>query len=114
MRQRYIPNPNLHLQHYRRQTGHGLSAFKGSRMQHGSGFLANLARRAIPLIAAGVKMAKPHVKKAAQGIAKELLGKAANKFMAPMPKPKRKRPKRLSRAKRVKRATSPDIYDVSH
>ena len=112
MRQRYIPNHTIHRHHFRQQIGRSLPAFEGSRMQYGSGFFANLARKAIPLIAAGVKMAKPHVKKAAQGIAQEFLGKAAEQFMAPMPRGKKR--KRVSRKKKVKRATSPDIYNVSH
>ena len=114
---RYVPNPNIHRDHFRQQLGHGLPGFRGSRMQYGHGigaFLGKLARRALPLLVSavktGVKVAKPHAKTMLQGMAKDVIGKAAEKYMAPMPRQRPRRPKRLSRAPKRKQATSPDIF----
>ena len=78
----YIHNPTVYRQHYQNQVGRALPAFKGSRIQHGHGlgsFLGGLARKALPLLASGVKMAAPHLKRAAKNIAKDVAGKAFHK-----------------------------------
>lgn len=112
----YIHNPNIYRHHYRSQVGTGLPGFSGNRMhriQYGEGLgsiLSSLARKAIPILASGVKLAAPHVKHALKGIAKdvthEVTQKAANKFFNTS-KPKRKR---SSKRKNVKAFTSKDIF----
>ena len=79
----YRQDPLTYRHHFHNQVGGDLPGFKGARIQYGNGigsFLGALARKAIPLIKAGVRMAAPHAKKAAKNIAKELGGKVIQKF----------------------------------
>ena len=77
----YIHNPDIYRRHYKAQIGRALPGFSGSRMQHGEGigaFLGSMARKALPLISSGLKMAKPHLTRAAKGVAKDLTHQAAD------------------------------------
>ena len=77
----YQQDPNI----YRRHFGGNLPGFKGARIQHGNGigsFLGILARKAIPIIRAGVKLAAPHVKQAGKDIAKDLSKELVKKVSA--------------------------------
>ena len=115
----YVHDPNIYRNHYGRQVGSALPGFRGMRMhQEGYGigaFLGKLARKAIPLILSGLKsgarIAKPHVKKAATGIAKDV----SNKFFQEVTNRGNKRKKATNgpvrRRKKVKRTTSKDIFD---
>lgn len=114
----YIHNPNIYRHHYRKQVGSALPGFSGSRMhrvQYGDGLgsiLSSLARKAIPLLASGVKLATPHVKQALKGIAKDVTQQVAHEATSRMfnkPKPKRKR---VSKRKNVKASTSKDIFSA--
>ena len=78
----YRQDPSIYRNHFIRQAGGDLPGFKGTRVQHADGigsFLGALARKAIPLIKAGVKLAAPHVKKAGKDIAKDLANQAIKK-----------------------------------
>ena len=100
----YRQDPNLYRNHFVRQAGGDLPGFKGTRVQYADGigsFLGALARKAIPLIKAGVKLAAPHVKKAGKEIAKDLTGQVMRK--ATQKKCVRKR-------KASKRARPNDIF----
>jgi len=113
----YIHNPKIYQHHFKSQLGSGLPGFEGTRMhrqQWGSGIgsmLAKLARKAIPLLISGAKLAKPHVVKAAKGIAKDVtktvLDKASTKLFNKKRKAKRAP---VRRRKKVKQSTSHDIF----
>lgn len=115
----YIHNPNIYRHHFKSQLGSGLPGFQGTRMhreQWGSGigsFLAKLARKAIPLLVSGAKLAKPHLVKAAKGIAKDAAQEASMKIFNKKRKAKRSP---VRRRKKVKRTTSQDIFskNVAH
>lgn len=62
----YIHNPALFRAHF---SGQGLPAFKGTRVHRGRGWVSKLKRYAVPLLAAGVQAAAPHVSKAARNVA---------------------------------------------
>ena len=121
----YQQDPNIYRHHFNRQSGGDLPGFKGTRVQHADGigsFLGALARKAIPLIKAGVKLAAPHVKQAGKEIAKDITGRVIKKAAEKMSGNRRKVNKRRktykgrkakkSRRKRKasKRATSKDIF----
>ena len=114
----YQQNPFVYRNHFRQQVGGDLPGFKGSRTQHGDSlgsFLGALARKAIPLIKAGVKLAAPHVKKAGKDIAKDLTGKAIQEVSSRIGRGRRnkrtnKRRKTIRKRKTVKGATSKDIF----
>ena len=112
---KYIHNPNIYRHHFQR--GSALPGFRGTRMhrQHGDGigsFLGKLARKAIPLLISGAKLAKPHVMNAAKNIANDV-GKSVVKTIT-NPKPN-KRGKvgdnHIRRQKYSRRSTTPDIFD---
>ena len=98
----------------RHQVGGDLPGFKGTRMQYGNGidsFLGALARKAIPLIKAGVKIAAPHAKKAARNVARELTGQVVQEVAGRIGHKKARKPrKRVSKRKNVKRALAKDIF----
>ena len=124
----YRQDPYIYRNHFVRQTGGDLPGFKGTRVQYADGigsFLGALARKAIPIIKAGVKLAAPHVKKAGKEIAKDLTGqvlsKASEKFSQKMRGKGRRRKKRknkrspkrrncVRKRKGSKRARSNDIF----
>ena len=112
----YRQDPSIYRHHFNRQIGGDLPGFKGARVQHADGigsFLGALARKAIPLIKAGVKLAAPHVKKAGKDIAKDLGGRAIKEVTARMSGRgyKRRKPKKGTRKRKVvKRVTSQDIF----
>lgn len=121
----YRQDPTIYRNHFIRQAGGDLPGFKGSRVQHADGigsFLGALARKAIPIIKAGVKLAAPHVKKAGKEIAKDLTGqvlsKASEKFSQKMRgKGRRRKNKRKTKGRKCtrkrkgsKRARSNDIF----
>ena len=112
----YIHNPNVYRHHYRSQVGSALPGFSGSRMhriQTGYGIgsiLGSLARKAIPILASGIKLAAPHVKSALKGIAKDVTHEVAQKATQKLfnkPKPKRKP---VRKRRKVKASTSKDIF----
>ena len=109
----YIHNPDIYRHHYRSQVGSALPGFSGNRMhrvQYGDGIgsiLSSLARKAIPLLASGVKFAAPHVKKALKSLAKDVTQDFTRKATSRLLKRKRKP---VSRRKKVKRTTSKDIF----
>ena len=112
----YKPDPSIYRHHFAKQTGGDLVGFKGARVQHGSGIgtlLGVLARKAIPLIRAGVKLAAPHVKKAGKEMAKDITNRAIKKATEKMSgrayKPI-KRKKKPTKRKAVKRARLNDIF----
>ncbi len=111
----YRQDPLIYRHHFHRQVGGELPGFKGTRVQHGDGigsFLGALARKAIPLIKAGVKLAAPHVKKAGKDIAKDLTGRVIQEVSGRMNKsykPVRRR-KTVRKRKTVKGAASKDIF----
>ena len=119
----YQSDPNIYRYHFNRQTGGDLPGFKGTRVQHADGigsFLGALARKAIPLIKAGVKLAAPHVKKAGKEIAKDLTNRAVKKVTEKMSGNRRKVNKRRYKGRKAKnsgrkrkaskRATTQDIF----
>ena len=58
----YRQDPKLFRDHFHRQVGGSLPWFRGARVQYGDGigsFLGAMARKAIPLIKAGFKLAAP-------------------------------------------------------
>ena len=113
MRTPYVHNPNLYRDHFRSQIGSALPGFRGMPVHRGHGLgavLGKLARKAIPLLISGAKLAKPHLTKAAKGIAHELTGQVVSKLSQKTNKRKRKMPTRVRRKKQSKRATS-DIFD---
>ena len=112
----YQQNPFVYRNHFRQQVGGDLPGFKGSRTQHGDSlgsFLGALARKAIPIIRAGVKLAAPHVKRAGKDIAKDLTGKVIQEVSSRVGRGRNKRCKKrrktIRRRKNVKGATS-DIF----
>ena len=109
----YRQDPLIYRNHFRHQVGGDLPGFKGTRMQYGNGigsFLGALARKANPLIKAGVKIAAPHAKKAAKNVARELTGQVVQEVAGRIIKP-RKPKKRVSKRKNVKRAAArKDIF----
>ena len=68
-----------------------------------------LARKAIPLIKAGVKIAAPHAKKAAKNVARELTGQVVQEVAGRIIKP-RKPKKRVSKRKNVQTSSSKNTY----
>ncbi len=110
----YRQDPLVYRNHFHHQVGGNLPGFKGERIQYGDGlgsFLGALARKAIPLIKAGVKIAAPHAKKAAKNIAKELTGQVIQEVSGRIGNKKRRKPqKRTRKRKNVKGATSKDIF----
>ena len=115
----YVHNPNIYRNHYVRQVGSALPGFRGMRMhQEGDGigaFLGRLARKAIPHILSGVKagarIAKPHVQKAAKGIAKDVSNRVLHEVTTHVNKRKKATNGPVRRRKKVKRTTSTDIFD---
>ena len=108
---KYIHNPNIYRDHF--QHGSALPGFRGTRMHRGDGigaFLGKLARKAIPLLISGAKLAKPHVIKAAKNIAEDV-GKSVFKTMSKPNKRKKTVSTSVRRRKYSKRATPPDIFD---
>ena len=84
-------------------------------MQYGNGigsFLGALARKAIPLIKAGIKIAAPHAKKAAKNVARELTGQVVQEVAGRIGHKKPRKPKKqVSKRKNVKRAAAAkDIF----
>ena len=119
MRAQYIHNPEIFRRHF--QAGRGLPGFSGSRVQRGDGLgkiLGAIARRALPIIKAGFRIAKPHIKKAAKSVAKDVTGRvtqaAANKLLGRMntKRVNKAKPKRgkLSMRKKGRQATSNDYF----
>lgn len=116
----YQQDPILYRNHFRHQVGGELPGFKGSR--HGSGlgsFLGSLARKAVPLLKAGVKLAAPHLKKAGKDIAKDVSGKVIKEVSGRFGngrtgsgrnKKCKKRRNTTRRRKGVKGVTSQDIF----
>ena len=106
----YRQDPLIYRNHFRHQVGGDLPGFKGTRMQYGNGigsFLGALARKAIPLIKAGVKIAAPHAKKAAKNVARALTGQVVQEVVSRIGHKKRRKPKkRVSKWKNVKRAAA--------
>ena len=108
----YRQDPSI----YRRHFGGNLPGFKGARVQYANGigsYLGILARKAIPLLRAGVKLAAPHVKQAGKEIAKDISGhvikKATEKMTGKAYKPRKSKPK--ARKRRVtKRTTRRNIF----
>ena len=80
----YVYNPRIYQHHCHSQVGSALPGFVGVRVhrnQEGDDIgtaLAKLARKAIPLLMSGAKLAKPHDMKAAKGIAKYVTHKEAH------------------------------------
>lgn len=108
----YTQDPALFRRHFHRQVGGELPGFKGTRMQYGHGigsFLGAMARKAIPLIKAGIKLAAPHVKKAGKDIAKDLAGHAVQRVSERVKKPRKPR-KTVTRRRKVKGARRRDIF----
>ena len=68
-----------------------------------------MARKAIPLIKAGIKLAAPHVKKAGRGIAKDLAGHAVQRVSEIVKKPRKPR-NTVTRRRKVKEARRRDIF----
>ena len=117
----YRQDPSIYRNHFVRQAGGDLPGFKGARVQHADGigsFLGALARKAIPIIKAGVKLAAPHVKKAGKEIAKDITGqvmrKATEKMTQKMSgkgyKRTTRRRKKGRKRRAGKRVTSQDIF----
>ena len=112
----YKQDPSIYRNHFGRQTGGNLPGFKGARIQYGSGigtFLGALARKAIPLIKAGVRMAAPDVKKAGNEIAKELTNRAirkASEKMTGRAYKQRKRKVKPTKRKTTTQARTKDIF----
>lgn len=108
----YSQDPTI----YRRHFGGNLPGFKGTRVQYANGigsFLGILARKAIPLLRAGVKLAAPHAKRAAKEIAKDVsnqvIKKATEKMTGKAYNPRKSKPK--ARKRRVtKRVTRRNIF----
>ena len=101
---------------YRRHFGGNLPGFKGARVQYANGigsFLGILARKAIPLLRAGVKLAAPHAKQAAKAIAKDIsnqvIKKATEKMSGRAYKPRQSKPKARKR-RATKRVTRRNIF----
>ena len=112
---KYIHNPNIYRYHFQR--GSALPGFQGVRVHRGDGigaFLGKLARKAIPLLISGAKMAKPHVVKAAKNIAEDVGKSVIKRIIQPTKKVNKKRKiatHSVRRRKRTKRTTSPDVFD---
>lgn len=113
----YQQDPFVFRNHFRQQVGGELPGFKGIRVQHGSGigsFLGSLARKAIPLIKAGVRIAAPHVKRAGKDIAKELSGQVIKEVKGRVGMGRNKRCKKRRKTTRKRKnfngATSNDIF----
>ena len=120
----YIHNPRLYQHHYTSQIGSALPGFEGVRMHRGQrgrgtgSLLSKLAGKAIPLIMSGMRMAKPHMAKAAKGLAKEVTEKVTQEAVARLTGTKKKIPNKtrtlrkpaVRKRKRTKRTTSPDIF----
>ena len=111
----YIHNPNIYRHHFQR--GSALPGFRGTRMhrQYGDGiasFFGKLARKAIPLLISGAKLAKPHVMKAAKNIAEDVGKRVVGKIVGPKThKRKKVIANTIRKRKYTKRATSPDIFE---
>ena len=108
----YRQDPTLFRDHFHRQVGGALPGFKGARVQYGDGigsFLGAMARKAIPLIRAGIKLAAPHVKKAGKDIAQEIAGHAVQKVSQAVKRPRKTR-KRVTKRRKVKAARPKDIF----
>ena len=112
---KYIHNPNIYRHHF--QSGNALPGFHGRRMhrQQGDGigaFLGKLARKAIPLLISGAKLAKPHVIKAAKHIAEDVGKSVVGKIIGTKSNKRKKGGvNRVRRRKYTKRSTSSDIFD---
>ena len=109
----YRQDPLIYPNHFRHQVGGDLPGFKGTRMQYRNdigSFLRALARKAIPLVKAGVKIAAPHAKKAAKNVACELTGHVVQEVGGRIGHKKRRKPKkRVSKRKNANRAAAKDI-----
>ena len=108
----YRQDPKLFRDHFHRQVGGSLPGFRGARVQYGDGigsFLGAMARKAIPLIKAGFKLAAPHVKKAGKNIAKELAGHAVQQVSQKVKRPRKPR-KVVTKRRKVKEAGAKDIF----
>lgn len=108
----YRQDPTLFRDHFHRQVGGALPGFKGARVQYGDGigsFLGAMARKAIPLIRAGIKLAAPHVKKAGKDIAQEIAGHAVQKVSQAVKRPRKTR-KVVTKRRKVKGARPKDIF----
>ena len=115
-RQHFTPNPDLYRTHFRNQSGGNLPGFQGSRMQYGEGlgsFFSSIARKAVPLLRSGFKMAAPHMKKAAAGIAKDVFNSVMKQTGIPPPSNVYKRqPQRVKvSSKRARHQITSDIFD---
>jgi hypothetical protein len=112
----YQHDPFLYRNHFRQQVGGELPGFKGTYVQHGNGlgsFLGSLARKAIPLLRAGIKLAAPHVKRAGKDIARDLSGQVIQKVTERMGRGVNKRHasrKKVRKQTRTKATTSKDIF----
>jgi hypothetical protein len=114
----YQQDPFLYRNHFRQQVGGELPGFQGTYVQHGNGlgsFLGSMARKAIPLLRAGIKLAAPHVKRAGKDIARDLSGQVIKKVTERIGRGKRNKSGKSSRRKTkkqkvIKAITSKDIF----
>ena len=122
-RKLFTANTDQYRDHFHIQVGGNLPGFRGSRMQHGDGlgsFFSNLARKAMPLIMSGLKLAAPHAKQAAKGIAQDVVSRAVHRFSGEesVSKPvkrspmvyKRKRKPVVGSVKRSRQQPTPDFF----
>ena len=87
-------------------------------MQHSDGlgsFFSSLARKAMKFIMSGLKLVAPHPKKAAKGVAQDVIGHAVKRFSSDTPKPqppmvyKRKNHHKPGIVKRRRQQATPDF-----
>ena len=77
----YRQDPTLFRDHFHRQVGGALPGLKGACDRYGGGFgsfLWDMARKALPLINAGIKLAATHIKKVGKDIELEIAGYAVH------------------------------------
>ena len=77
----YSPDTAQYVRYYMEQAGSG-HGFSGSQMQYGRGIgslFRSLLRLAKPFFTSGYKLAKPHLARAASGIASDVFSRVVNR-----------------------------------
>lgn len=70
-------DPTIYRNYYKAQAGYALPGYHGAPVMYGAGvggIFRSLFRKAVPLLRRGLEIIKPHVKTAAQNIAKDVVG----------------------------------------
>lgn len=77
-------SPQAYVDYYRAQAGNGLPGFRGSPVMYGTGIgglFRGLFRKAMPLLRRGLEIIKPHVKAAANNIARDVSGRLVSRVV---------------------------------